>query len=479
MKVGRPRNSLLTLVLAVALVMFGAPSYQNPMGIAAAYADDDDDDGGGGGGWSGGGGGERSQRSRARGNLPRFLRNFGREFRPSRPRAARQRNARPRAAVVERAPTQIVAFGATNAQIEQLTATSFRVVEQAQVRSGEGGQLVRLDPPAGLAMEAAIALARAAAPQAAIDANHFYRPSDAGDCGGKPCVAPSLVGWPVLGQDTRSCEHADVAIGLIDTGINRDHPTFAGGRIEVIGLGGNAGQDSERQHGTAVAALLIGRSRGATPGLLPNARLIAIDAFERVGGDGVRAEAFDLLRALEMLVARDVDVINMSLAGPANAVLERLIQDAHGRDIVLVAAAGNEGPNAKPVFPAAYPAVIAVTAVDRNKKLYRRAVQGEHIDLAAPGVNVWTAASVKGNRPKTGTSFAAPFVTAAAALAKASGTKSAAEVERQLVGRAEDLGAPGKDLGYGWGLLNAREICGAAVAPAATPAASGPLQQPD
>ncbi len=85
---------------------------------------------------------------------------------------------------------------------------------------------------------------------------------------------------------------------------------------------------------------------------------------------------------------------------------------------------------------------------------------GEHIDFAAPGVAVWTAASVSGARPKTGTSFAAPFVTAAVAMMKASEPELAAEMLRdRLTGHAEDLGDPGKDPVFGWGLLNARAIC--------------------
>jgi subtilisin family serine protease len=94
------------------------------------------------------------------------------------------------------------------------------------------------------------------------------------------------------------------------------------------------------------------------------------------------------------------------------------------------------------------------------KRPYRRAGRGEHIDLAAPGVQVWTAASVSGARPKTGTSFAAPFVTAAAALMKsANGNATAADIQDALGKSAEDLGAPGKDDVFGWGLLNASAAC--------------------
>jgi subtilisin family serine protease len=136
-----------------------------------------------------------------------------------------------------------------------------------------------------------------------------------------------------------------------------------------------------------------------------------------------------------------------------------------GRDIVVVAAAGNQGSRAKPLFPAAYPGVIAVTAVDQHKRVYRRAGQGAHIDLAAPGVRIWTAASVKGARPRTGTSFATPFVTAAAAVLRGKAPQlDHAGIHAVLARTALDLGPPGKDEIFGSGLLQAGGLCAAGVA---------------
>jgi subtilisin family serine protease len=160
-------------------------------------------------------------------------------------------------------------------------------------------------------------------------------------------------------------------------------------------------------------------------------------------------------------VQRDIRVVNLSLTGPANMLLERAVAAAASRGIIMVAAAGNDGPNAEPVYPAAYEHVIAVTAVDKARNPYRRAVRGDHIDIAAPGVGVWTAASVSGARQKSGTSFAAPFVTAAVSvLLTAKPGLSPDAVEAELMKSAEDIGKPGKDAVYGWGLLNARALCG-------------------
>ena len=115
--------------------------------------------------------------------------------------------------------------------------------------------------------------------------------------------------------------------------------------------------------------------------------------------------------------------------------------------------------------------MLAVTAVDRSKRVYRRAVQGAYVDIAAPGVGIWTAASIRGGRPKTGTTFAAPYVAAAAALLKAREPHLKwQEVKERLYARASDIGEPGRDDVFGWGLLNASEICNGSVKPASAPA---------
>jgi subtilisin family serine protease len=135
------------------------------------------------------------------------------------------------------------------------------------------------------------------------------------------------------------------------------------------------------------------------------------------------------------------------------------------RGVLMVAAVGNDGPQAEPRYPAAYAPVIAVTAVQPDAAVYRRAVQGEHVDLAAPGVDVWTArAGTSGGRAQSGTSFAAPFVTATAAMLMARNPgQSQLALTRELYRATRDLGLPGVDPVYGHGLLQAAAVCGARV----------------
>lgn len=451
-----PSGSLaVVFALALSGATFGVPTaYQLPgqvFGTGLAIADDDDDGGGGGGNSPG------SRDSSSSGQGVGKGRSIFDLFRTQEPR--RKAAARPAAALVRQAPQEIVALGLDQGSITNLTAIGYSVSDRADVAL-VGAEIVKLRVPNGTTLEAARVQVAAVAPDAVVDFNHFYRPDqDRPDpCGADQCLARHVVGWPETGAMPDRCT-APVRIGLIDTAINAEHLAFAGGRIETIRLGTGDLPESGRQHGTAVAALLVGSAEGRTPGLVPGGELVAVDAFQRNGNDD-RSAVFDLVRAIDLLASKGVLVINMSLTGPANLLLERTVEMAAQREIVLVAAAGNGGPRAAPLFPGAYEEVIAVTAIDRRKNAYRRAGAGNHIDIAAPGVQVWTAASVKGASSKTGTSFAAPFVTAAAAMIKAANPQlKADEVEALLRQGAEDLGKPGKDPVFGWGLLNARTIC--------------------
>jgi hypothetical protein len=172
-------------------------------------------------------------------------------------------------------------------------------------------------------------------------------------------------------------------------------------------------------------------------------------------------DTLSLLRALKFMWEGNVNVVNMSMAGPKDALLHRVVQDMAAMGIVIVAAAGNEGPDAPPSYPAAYPEVIAVTAVDQNLKNYMYANRGAHIDVAAPGVEIWTAMPGGREGSQTGTSFAAPFVTAivAATYPTAEWRRGVPENPKSvLLARlsTQDLGR--KQI-FGRGLLQAPSTC--------------------
>ena len=160
-------------------------------------------------------------------------------------------------------------------------------------------------------------------------------------------------------------------------------------------------------------------------------------------------------QALDWLVSKDVKVINMSLAGPPDKLLERALQKAMEHNVVVVAAAGNGGPTAPPAYPAAYDNVIAVTAVDRFKRVYHKANQGFYISFAAPGVSIWTPDEKSPGKFRSGTSFASAYVTAMAAefYDQANSKVSQDKILNILKSNVFDLGDTGKDSVFGWGLV--------------------------
>jgi subtilisin family serine protease len=135
-------------------------------------------------------------------------------------------------------------------------------------------------------------------------------------------------------------------------------------------------------------------------------------------------------------------------------VLAHVIKRALAADVAIVAAAGNGGPGAAPAFPAAYPGVVAVTAVDENGQVYRRANRGDYISFAARGVHVESEYESASSKAKTvsGTSFASPVVAAAIAR-RLDPSAAVGNVIDSLKSEARDLGAPGRDAIYGWGEL--------------------------
>jgi hypothetical protein len=353
-----------------------------------------------------------------------------------------------------RAKHSIVAVGLTPTDLARLSAQGFRTEMQTK---GTLVRVVRLIPPRGMSLGEAQRRVRVADANAAADFDHYYYTDEGSACTGPSCEAISLVGWNRPASE--QCGPLPT-IGLIDTRINRDHEALKGQSIEILSGLDLRGSPSQRDHGTAVAAILVGRSGSSTPGLLPGARLLAVDAFYRDGGTADRTDVITLVRALEALAERDVRVVNMSLSGSPNEVLKRAIASAQAKGMIIVAAAGNNGAGAEPSYPAAYPGVIAVTAVDKKLAVYSRATQGEYIDLAAPGVDLWVASAGGGGSVKSGTSYAVPFISAAAAiLSVSSNTFNATDLQATLESSTLDLGPPGRDRTYGYGLLQAANLC--------------------
>jgi subtilisin family serine protease len=248
-----------------------------------------------------------------------------------------------------------------------------------------------------------------------------------------------------LKPDSASGEN--VRIAVIDTAIDETHPAL---KDAVAGMF-DAMPDIEvtaRDHGTSVAGLIAGLD--PLPGMAPGSKIYHARAFE-----GGKSTMDIILAALDWAASQDVRIINMSFVGPKNDFLEAACAAARERDIVLVAAAGNNGPRAPYGYPAAYPDVIAVTATDEKDELMQQANRGPYVFVSAPGVNM-VAPVGGGSDLVTGTSFAAAIVTGAIAnLIHNQPDRSADWIEQALSATAKDLGETGRDKDFGFGLLDA------------------------
>lgn len=346
-------------------------------------------------------------------------------------------------------PREIVASGLTEADLSNLTARGFTIV----ARTAEG-DFVRLRVPSNLSTEAARALARQIAPNAVIDFNHIYRLAQAAACTTEVCRQREAIKWPA---PAGGCA-VEARIGMVDTSIDPQHPALKGQSIEVIdGVSGNR-PPASNAHGTAIAALMAGRDDVSAPGLLPRAKLVVVQAFHRSANGEEIADTFDIARAIDALGDRGVGVTNLSFTGPHNRVLAEVVRQTIGKGVAVVAAAGNLGPTGPVVYPAGYESVVAVTAVGTDLRVYRGANRGSHIDFSAPGVNVQVVAQREATRFESGTSYAAPFVSAAlGALRARQPGASIGDLVATLQSAATDLGRPGRDPVFGWGLVQVPE----------------------
>ena len=282
-------------------------------------------------------------------------------------------------------------------------------------------------------------------------------------CGPDRCFAPSVINWqPQLAACARG-----IRIGVIDTGIDKTHPAFAGVSFEHKDFAPRNGRKPSSQHGTGVFSLLAGNPKSSTPGLVHEATFFVGDAFFADGSGNPVSDTMTMLRALDWLKSARVDVANLSFAGPEDGLVHEGIRALARAGTAILAAAGNEGPDAPKSYPAGYSEVIAVTAVDRKLSPYLYANRGSHIDVAAPGVDVWTAMPNRREGPQTGTSFAVPFVTSVVALSyradeRTSQVDPLEPKQRALAllqGSIKPLGGRGRSPVFGAGLVQAPANC--------------------
>ncbi|MGW0503025.1 type VII secretion-associated serine protease mycosin [Micromonospora sp. NPDC003241] len=322
-----------------------------------------------------------------------------------------------------------------------------------------------------LAGVAAALLAGPATPASAATA----RPASAGfpavaaapECAAPPAPARPVVTapWPqeryAPARLSPLADGSGVTVAVVDSGVDRRHPQLAGRVLDGLDLldpGGDGTRDCVG-HGTGVASIIAAAPHDgvAFHGLAPNARILPVRVSEQQVVDGrgagrtVAPEEF--ATAIRWAVDNGADVINLSVVLYADRPAVRAaIAYAAARDVVVVAAAGNlHGEGDPRPYPAAYEPAIGVGAIGADGTRAGFSQAGPYVDLVAPGTDVLIAAPGRGHQRAEGTSYAAPFVAATAALVRQYRPDlSAAEVTRRILATADP--APGE--GYGAGVLN-------------------------
>ena len=364
---------------------------------------------------------------------------------------------------------EVLALGLSPQAISRVRQLGFGIGETGLEEDER--TLVTLYAPARLDALSAISLLRRELPRKTFHLNRIYRPyntatkDDPGKtnpdrpgaddkCRGDRCYGKNTIGWK---DEFADCAR-DINVGVIDTDVDLRHPTFSGRKITRRAFLTDGKQPSPNAHGTSVLALLAGRPDSDTPGLIPEAKFFLANVFFDAGNGETITDTVSLLKSLEWMNASQTKVVNMSFSGPQDDLLQARLKMLRARGVVFTAAAGNEGPAALPVYPAAYPEVIAVTAVTEDRRIYPSANRGPYIDVAAPGVRIWTALPDAREGYRTGTSFATPFATAVLALQQ---PDLMYESKDELLDHLNlvRLGADQHDPIFGRGLLQAPAEC--------------------
>jgi hypothetical protein len=309
----------------------------------------------------------------------------------------------------------LVAIDPDPVSLQIAARAGFRIV--ADMREVELGiRTVALAVPRGMSARAAIKRLRSLAPSINLDFDHVFEPA-----GGELVpFAGALAASQGASRGPR--------IGIIDGGV-ASHPALTSASIEQNGF---AGSPQPTGHGTAVASLIVG-SQGPFRGAAHGASLLVADVY---GGSRAAGSAMTIVRALGWMASKRPQVINISLVGPPNRLVQRAVRAVRARDIHLVAAVGNDGPAAPPQYPASYPEVVSVTGVDARGRALPEAGKPAHLDFAAPGADMAAALPGQGYAKVRGTSFAAPLAAARLALAGSpQGLAAEARPGRGRVGR--------------------------------------------
>jgi subtilisin family serine protease len=257
-----------------------------------------------------------------------------------------------------------------------------------------------------------------------------------------------------------------VIVAVLDSGVDTDHPFLKDRLLTGVNLSDTASLEDTIGHGTHVAGIIADST-------LPNVKILPI----KVAGSDGKVKISLAISAIGIAAEQGASVINMSFGiAQTEDALAAAIDSAYGSGILSVVAAGNGGTSAASYSPANVDCALTVSNMQQDRTLYFGSNYGSVVDLAAPGTGIVSSYLDGDYKSMTGTSMATPFVSAAAAMVETYlGTASTpARVSSLLCQNAEDLGNPGKDEKFGWGLVdleNMDEACGAPTSVTLTGAA--------
>lgn len=335
---------------------------------------------------------------------------------------------------------EVMGIGVTPRGLEAAAAAGFAVTRQ-EMLTDLGTTIVALTPPKGMSARKALKALHEFDPGASFDYNHIYLASSL--AAGVNAAPQVETGPTAVAQD--HARASSLRVGLIDGGVAPNHP---GLRSLTLHTHGCDGASMRSAHGTAVASRLVVGFGEPAPAQID---AYAVDVY---CGAPTGGSADALVHALAWLVQQRVPVINMSVVGPPNLLLQRAVEIATGRGHLIVAAVGNDGPSAAPLYPAAYPGVVAVTGVDRKGKVLLEAGRGPFVMFAAPGSDIQAASLPDGFGDVRGTSYAAPIVAGRLALLLEDPDVAAAQrAVSELAATAVHSGARARDPIYGYGCI--------------------------
>ena len=359
----------------------------------------------------------------------------------------------------EFAPNEVLLTFALNdgPQIEEQVAASYslEILQRAEIAL-LGRRIIRCRISGNRPVTAVLAAMSGDGRIAASQPNYYYRRQATGQGETSASIQYALEKLGIVAAHAVATGLGSL-IAIIDTGIDQSHPDLqaaVAGSFDATG----AKQQVTDPHGTAIAGII--RAHGAVEGVAPEAKLLDVRVFEpEAGGTGTVATTLALLRGLQWSTDTHARIVNLSLAGPRDALVGEAIAALVAKEIVVVAAAGNEGASAPNAYPAAFANVIAVTATDSGDALYTAANHGSYIALAAPGVDVLAPALFEAYQMNSGTSFAAAHVSGVIALMLERDPKlTNQKIRAALQSGAKDLGPPGTDDQFGAGRVNALAV---------------------